>query len=82
MRAVGCRSPRCVLRPSRSWRSNHDISPMNLNDAKDGLVRFTNCLVPTETGTLVAKDVWVDQGSGVVLDAQVRRVFYLPCYST
>ena len=35
------------------------------------LVRFTNCLLATETGQLVKKDLWIDQERGIILDAQV-----------
>lgn len=35
------------------------------------LIRFTNCLLATESGELVKRDLWIDEGSGVILDAQV-----------
>ncbi|KAK0490997.1 carbohydrate esterase family 9 protein [Armillaria novae-zelandiae] len=41
----------------------------------NGLVCFTNCLLPQEDGTLLQKDLWIDQVRGVILDAQ--RTFYL-----
>lgn len=34
-------------------------------------VCFTNCLLPQEDGSLVEKDLWVDERRGVILDAQV-----------
>ncbi|KAK0468333.1 carbohydrate esterase family 9 protein [Desarmillaria tabescens] len=40
----------------------------------NGLVCFTNCLLPQEDGTLLQKDLWIDQARGVILDAQ--RTFY------
>ncbi|KAK0453610.1 carbohydrate esterase family 9 protein [Armillaria borealis] len=40
----------------------------------NGLVCFTNCLLPQEDGTLLQKDLWIDQVRGVILDAQ--RTFY------
>ncbi|KDR75676.1 hypothetical protein GALMADRAFT_248289 [Galerina marginata CBS 339.88] len=41
----------------------------------NGLVCFTNCLLPQEDGSLIEKDLWVDETSGVILDAQ--KTFYL-----
>lgn len=41
----------------------------------NGLVCFTNCLLPQEDGKLVEKDLWIDEQRGVILDAQVRRDF-------
>ncbi|KAK0190972.1 carbohydrate esterase family 9 protein [Armillaria mellea] len=40
----------------------------------NGLVCFTNCLLPQEDGSLLQKDLWIDQVRGVILDAQ--RSFY------
>lgn len=37
----------------------------------NGLICFTNCLLPLEDGTLVEKDLWIDERRGVILDAQV-----------
>ncbi|KAI0002207.1 hypothetical protein BJV74DRAFT_817784 [Russula compacta] len=34
------------------------------------LICFTNCLLPTEDGSLVEKDLWINEGKGVVLDSQ------------
>ncbi|KAG6857184.1 hypothetical protein H0H87_008249 [Tephrocybe sp. NHM501043] len=36
----------------------------------NGLVCFTNCLVPQEDGSLVEQDVWFDERRGTILDAQ------------
>ncbi|KAI8978188.1 Metallo-dependent hydrolase [Trametes punicea] len=36
----------------------------------NGLICFTNCLLPTEDGGLVQKDLWIDERRGVVLDSQ------------
>ncbi|KAG6335488.1 hypothetical protein ID866_3595 [Astraeus odoratus] len=41
----------------------------------NGLVCFTNCLLPQEDGSLVEKDLWIDEHRGVILDAQ--QTFYL-----
>ncbi|KAI0821138.1 Metallo-dependent hydrolase [Irpex lacteus] len=38
--------------------------------SQNGLICFTNCLLPTEDGSLVEKDLWIDEVRGVVLDAQ------------
>lgn len=37
----------------------------------NGLVCFTNCLLPQEDGKLIEKDLWIDEQRGVILDAQV-----------
>ncbi|OAX42798.1 carbohydrate esterase family 9 protein [Rhizopogon vinicolor AM-OR11-026] len=41
----------------------------------NGLVCFTNCLLPQEDGSLVEKDLWIDQWRGVILDAQ--KTFFI-----
>jgi len=41
----------------------------------NGLVCFTNCLLPQEDGSLVEQDVWFDEQRGTILDAQ--RTFFL-----
>ncbi|KAI0263857.1 Metallo-dependent hydrolase [Gloeopeniophorella convolvens] len=41
----------------------------------NGLICFTNCLLPLEDGSLVEKDLWIDERRGVVLDAQ--KTFFL-----
>ncbi|ETW74854.1 carbohydrate esterase family 9 protein [Heterobasidion irregulare TC 32-1] len=40
----------------------------------NGLICFTNCLIPLEDGSLVKKDLWIDERRGVVLDSQ--HTFY------
>ena len=40
----------------------------------NGLICFTNCLIPLEDGSLVEKDLWFDERRGVILDAQVGRL--------
>ncbi|KAI0667066.1 Metallo-dependent hydrolase [Trametes maxima] len=40
----------------------------------NGLICFTNCLLPTEEGELVQKDLWIDERRGVILDA--HRSFF------
>ena len=37
----------------------------------NGLICFTNCLLPLEDGGLVEKDLWIDERRGVILNAQV-----------
>lgn len=44
------------------------------SETENGLICFTNCLLPQEDGSLVRKDLWVDQRRGVILDAQVFRL--------
>jgi N-acetylglucosamine-6-phosphate deacetylase len=39
--------------------------------SSNGLICFTNCLLPQEDGSLVQKDLWVDERRGIILDAQV-----------
>ncbi|KII95644.1 carbohydrate esterase family 9 protein [Plicaturopsis crispa FD-325 SS-3] len=41
----------------------------------NGLICFTNCLLPQEDGSLIEKDLWIDERRGVVLDA--HRTFFL-----
>jgi N-acetylglucosamine-6-phosphate deacetylase len=40
----------------------------------NGLVCFTNCLLPQEDGGLIKKDLWIDERRGVILDAQVSGI--------
>ncbi len=35
----------------------------------NGLICFTNCLLPLEDGSLVERDLWIDEGHGTILDA-------------
>ncbi|KIP08673.1 carbohydrate esterase family 9 protein [Phlebiopsis gigantea 11061_1 CR5-6] len=44
-------------------------------ESPNGLVCFTNCLLPLEDGSLVEQDLWIDERRGVILDAQ--RTFFL-----
>ena len=46
----------------------------NPNGATNGLICFTNCLLPQEDGTLLKKDLWIDENEGVILDAQVSGI--------
>src|ERR1700733_16199493 len=39
----------------------------------NGLICFTNCLLPMQDGGLVEKNLWIDERRGVVLDSQVRE---------
>ncbi|KAI0705312.1 Metallo-dependent hydrolase [Cerioporus squamosus] len=41
----------------------------------NGLICFTNCLLPQEDGGLVEKDLWIDERRGVILDSQ--KTFFL-----
>jgi N-acetylglucosamine-6-phosphate deacetylase len=41
----------------------------------NGLICFTNCLLPLEDGGLVEKDLWIDERRGVILNAQ--KTFFL-----
>ena len=41
--------------------------------SSNGLICFTNCLLPLEDGSLVERDLWIDERRGVILDAQVSR---------
>lgn len=41
----------------------------------NGLICFTNCLLPQEDGALVEKDLWIDERRGVILDSQ--KTFFL-----
>ncbi|KAH9925925.1 Metallo-dependent hydrolase [Epithele typhae] len=43
--------------------------------SSNGLICFTNCLLPQEDGALVEKDLWIDERRGVILDSQ--RTFFL-----
>lgn len=38
----------------------------------NGLVCFTNCFLAQEDGSLLQKDLWIDERRGVILDSQVR----------
>ena len=38
----------------------------------NGLICFTNCLLPQEDGSLIEKDLWIDERRGVILDSQVH----------
>ncbi|GAW00568.1 carbohydrate esterase family 9 protein [Lentinula edodes] len=38
--------------------------------SQNGLVCFTNCFLPQEDGSLLEKDLWIDERRGVILDAQ------------
>jgi len=39
----------------------------------NGLICFTNCLLPMQDGSLVEKDLWIDERRGIVLNSQVRQ---------
>jgi len=41
----------------------------------NGLICFTNCLLPQEDGSLVEKDLWIDERGGQILDAQVNSFY-------
>lgn len=46
----------------------------------NNLICFTNCLLPQEDGSLVEKDLWIDERRGVILDAQVRFELRYPLW--
>jgi hypothetical protein len=41
----------------------------------NGLICFTNCLLPQEDGSLDEKDLWVDENQGLIVDAQVWYLY-------
>ncbi|XP_006461262.1 hypothetical protein AGABI2DRAFT_185538 [Agaricus bisporus var. bisporus H97] len=41
----------------------------------NGLICFTNCLLPQEDGNLIEQDLWIDERRGIVLDSQ--KTFFL-----
>lgn len=43
-----------------------------VSTSSNGLICFTNCLLPQEDGCLIEKNLWVDETQGLILDAQVR----------
>jgi N-acetylglucosamine-6-phosphate deacetylase len=43
--------------------------------SQNAILCFTNCLLPQEDGTLLESDLWIDETSGTILDAQ--KTFYL-----
>ncbi|KAJ3724388.1 Metallo-dependent hydrolase [Lentinula raphanica] len=47
----------------------------SLMTSHNGLVCFTNCFLPQEDGSLIEKDLWIDERRGAILDAQ--RTFFL-----
>ncbi|TFK44908.1 Metallo-dependent hydrolase [Crucibulum laeve] len=57
--------------------SSHHASKTNnlVMTSPNGLVCFTNCLLPQEDGSLVNKDLWMDERRGVILNAQ--KTFFL-----
>ncbi|PSR77942.1 hypothetical protein PHLCEN_2v7642 [Hermanssonia centrifuga] len=47
-------------------------------ESLNGLVCFTNCLLPSEDGSLVEQDLWIDERRGVILDAQTQEKTLYP----
>ncbi|KAJ4483511.1 carbohydrate esterase family 9 protein [Lentinula aciculospora] len=43
--------------------------------SQNGLVCFTNCFLPQEDGSLIEKDLWIDERRGIILDAQ--KTFFM-----
>jgi len=41
---------------------------------RNSLICFTNCKLALEDGSIVERDLWIDEAKGVVADAQVRNV--------
>ncbi|KAI0302346.1 hypothetical protein B0F90DRAFT_208119 [Multifurca ochricompacta] len=62
---------RCQLVSFSLFTSPHSQRMASPN----GLICFTNCLLPMEDGSLVEKDLWIDERRGVVLDSQ--KTFFL-----
>lgn len=48
-------------------------------DDGNGLVCFTNCLLPQEDGSMIEKDLWIDGRRGAILDAHVSEKMLLSC---
>src|SRR5882762_10845089 len=59
-----------ILHPRFLLRS-FTPSQLTAMTSNNGLICFTNCLLPVEDGGLVEKDLWIDERRGVILDAQV-----------
>ena len=49
--------------------------PIETMTSPNGLICFTNCLLPLEDGSLVERDLWIDEGRGTILDAQASAAF-------
>ncbi|KAL5478928.1 NAG2 [Sanghuangporus weigelae] len=61
---------------STNSRSATDvIEDVQTSISPNGLVCFTNCLLAQEDGSLLQKDLWIDERRGVILDSQ--RTFFL-----
>ena len=45
-------------------------------DKGNGLICFTNCLLPQEDGSVIEKDLWIDGRRGVVLDSHVSGQYF------
>ena len=84
MRDVSCahhpedkcyRGPAQMERRTLLYKNEIDFplldSPRFTMSSTNGLVCFTNCLLPLEDGSLVEKDLWFDENRGIILDAQV-----------
>ena len=45
-------------------------------DKGNGLICFTNCLLPQEDGSVIEKDLWIDGRRGVILDSHVSSQLF------
>jgi hypothetical protein len=57
-------------RTNRTRRYGGSLDTPAMTSA-NGLICFTNCLLPQEDGSLIEKNLWIDERRGVILDAQV-----------
>ena len=66
-------SPQIILENGR--HRPHTLTTMT---SPNGLICFTNCLLPLEDGSLVERDLWIDERRGAILDSQVCLVPQVP----
>lgn len=53
--------------------SESNIVPQN------ALLCLTNCFLPEEDGSLVKKDLWIDEQRGIILDPHASTLQYMSC---
>jgi hypothetical protein len=63
-------SPACASAALNAFQATSHSTKMT---SPNGLICFTNCLLPMQDGSLVEKDLWIDERRGVVLDPQVSE---------
>jgi hypothetical protein len=44
---------------------------MSMSKERNSLICFTNCALALEDGSIVRRDLWIDEAKGVIVDAQV-----------